>query len=235
LEQEHMILAIDKWPDVAEIYQTGDDETTRRLLLVVQRRNSRPLQHELLTLLQEFENVGIAVRIRVGTVDITLEQFEKGGIYKAQPTRSVEGTQSHYNARSQLKKMESLLEQIDQNDPRYIAIAKRVRHYREMLATVDVPIEEDKLLTSDKALDRLLQLIGTEDNSDESVLKMAWNTIQPDSDLWRKKLELHRKKGDIPNATLKPASTGESTNKANEGDGDAVDSVGKGRSDATQR
>jgi len=159
LGDEHLIEVLDKWPDFLEVYQRGDDESTRRIVVIVQRRNSRQLQTDQTRLLQALEDSGVDVRVRVGTVDLTLEQFEKGGVFKARPTVSAPGSQAHNNARSTLKKLEELIQRVDKDDPRYIPLVKRIHHFREMLNSVEPEPIQTALMTSDQALKVLEELL----------------------------------------------------------------------------
>jgi len=177
---------LDKWPDVLEVYKDDPDDLSEKpkLMFVVMRRNSRSLQNDQLTLLRMLEENGLDVRVRIGTTDLTIEQFEKGGIWQAKPANLNEGTQAHYNARSELKRLEEALGRIDQADSRYLTFAKRITHLRQMLSTVEPEISEIDLRKSDEALRRLEALLNQASEAktidqitDEELAGMNWDQL----------------------------------------------------------
>jgi hypothetical protein len=229
MTQEHLIMSLDKWPDFAEVYQQGDDESTRRLQFVVVRRNSRPLQPELMQLLQMVELAGLTVKVRVGTVDLTIEQFEQGGVFKARPTISSESSQSFYNARSTLKRLEALIEGVDKDDPRYYTYARKIQHYRQMLETVEPEPAREALQTSDERLKELERIFASEpaitaskgfwEMTDEEVATLTFQDleklgIEKLTSAWEKVVThwgrcRNRPKGEDTNATQQPNTAGQ--------------------------
>src|SRR5712664_2015705 len=109
-----LIGVYDKWPDFVEVYGDPDDPTTHKVVFVIIRRNSRRLNDDQVKMIRTLENLGLTVRVRVGTVDLTLEQFDEGGSYD--PLKRVPGRQEIYNVRSELKQNLSLRETMTEED-----------------------------------------------------------------------------------------------------------------------
>jgi hypothetical protein len=177
---------LDKWPDVLEVYKDDPDDLGEKptLKFVVMRRNSRSLQNDQLTLLRMLEEVGLNVVVRIGLTDLTIEQFEKGGIWQAKPANISEGTQGHYNARSELKRLEEALARVDHSDSRYLTFARRITHLRQMLSTVEPEVNEIDLRKSDEALKRLEAILNQtpevktiDQITDEELAAMDWDQL----------------------------------------------------------
>jgi hypothetical protein len=157
---EYVKEVLDKWPDFLEVYETDDNAATRRLKLVVVRRNSRSLQMDQMRLLQHLEDVGLNVVVRVGQLDLTLEQFTRGGTYAAQQTSSP-SRQGQYNARSELNSLLKARATFKEDDPRLFNLNRRIKLLEEMLQLGNQEFSRDALEKSDKALRRIEEMVNT--------------------------------------------------------------------------
>lgn len=159
----NLIAVVDKMPDLCEIRQEDDDETSREVVFIVNRRNSYPLHEGLRLMLELLENKGVKVRVRTGGVDLTMDQFEKYGVFApgAKVSKTALNRQGVYNLRSQLNKLIEEGLKMPEDSPQYALTARRVAHLRSMLATIepDLPVSDELMEKSAVALKRLEQLM----------------------------------------------------------------------------
>lgn len=205
---------LSKWPDFAELY-IDEEQGTEELMFVVIRKNSRQLHFEQMVLLQALERAGQTVRIRVGTVDLTLEQFEKGGTYNVQQSKSIMRNQGLANARSSLKRLLEMRSAINPDSPKLYDINRQISVYESMLDTGQPPIDETKLVESDVSLDKLVPLLG-ENISDEALVTVPWPILAKIKEplhmkLWKRKLALVQAQEKTQNDPNKSITQGEDT------------------------
>lgn len=171
----HLHQVLSKWPDFAEVYY-DEDTGTEDLVFVVIRKNSRQLHHEQMLLLQALERSGQTVRVRVGTVDLTLEQFEKGGTYNVLASKTISHSQGLANNRATLKRLLEMRSVLPPDSPRLYDLNRQITLLQTMLDTGTVPVEEAKLVESDKGLNKLVETFAAQ-YTDEQLCTMKWDEI----------------------------------------------------------
>lgn len=146
------------FPNLLEVRHNEKGEKTLVFLFI--RRNSHRLdlaQTELAHLLQD---AGHVVRVSVLGVELTLEQFERQGVYAVKQSNTVLSRQGLYNKTSELRQMEGELAQLDQSDQRFYPLAQRVQHLRAMLSTALGIASHEAIKKSDEGLRRLEALLN---------------------------------------------------------------------------
>jgi hypothetical protein len=167
--------AYDKWPDFVEVYEDTDKPGKQEVIFVVLRRNSRPLHHEQVKLLQLMEDQGLQVRVRVGNSDLTIEQFDKQGVYGVM--QRTPGKQEVFNARAELKSQMSLRESMTQDDPRLTTCNRRISHLQELLQLGEPQADAAALKKSDERLNALIPMMLA-DLSDDQLAVMTIDDLE---------------------------------------------------------
>lgn len=195
----HLFGVFDKWPDMLELWR--EDELSPPVLkFVLMRRNNRSLQSDQTAMLRTLEEAGNKVVIRVGTTDLTLTEFEKGGVYGALPTRSNMLAQSTlYNKRAELKRFRNILENMPEDDPRREQVVKRINDLTAMVEVNETPgYSPEKMEKSYDDLMKLRANILDPRNMSEEELAKNFPTrdsliqavracgveVSPDSKMW---------------------------------------------------
>lgn len=219
-----------KWPDFFEITTDAFTDTVTSAVFVVVRKNSRSFQQDQLQTLKALEKVA-KVAVRVGTKDLTLEQFEQQGSYDG----NVSGPQviaqsTYYNKKAELKRYEQQLREMQLDDEGRDVIWGHVQRLRAQLGLTQEGEMMDKQLTqSQEGLDRLKGLLNKAriepENpwTDELLISLTWKELAEKVPqyllngeqnplhftLWNRKLELHKTKENTPNDTNKSTTKGE--------------------------
>ena len=160
----------DKWPDFLEVWrQTEDDPGKLKFVLI--RKNNRSLQTDQMTLLRLLEMNGLNVVVRVGTIDLTLDQFEKGMGYKFNPNTQMLAQSTFYNKRSELKRWEQVLVSMSSTDPRRENVVQRISQLNEQLGLNEPGVSQEVV---DKSADGLLSVgrLLLLEQTDESIAEM---------------------------------------------------------------
>jgi hypothetical protein len=200
---------LDKWPDFLEVHR-DEEGSPPSLLFVCVRKNSRAFQSDQLALLRAIEEAGLRVAVRVGTQDLTIDQFEKVGTYTGVNVTRVLAQSTFYNKQAELRRFEAALEKIPFDDPSREAIAQRVNHLQAMLGVAgDQLLDKEAVSESGTKLNRLLDLAAQQEYTDEQLMKIDWPTLAkikgPTHDrLWKRKSDLVNKQKEIDNAERKP-------------------------------
>jgi hypothetical protein len=141
----------DKWPDVLEVWRK-DEGDIGRLKFVLLRKNNRMLQTDQMGLLRELEAHGLEVVVRVGTVELSLDQFEKGLGFAATSSNRMLAQSTLYNKRSELKRFELILEQMSESDSRRESVVQRITSLQEQLGINEPAASPEKVEQSAKEL-----------------------------------------------------------------------------------
>lgn len=156
----------EKWPDVLEVWKENEDDLGE-IKFVLIRRNNRALQTDQMTMLRLLEAHGLNVVVRVGTVELTLDQFEKGlGFVGINNTR-VLAQSTLYNKKAELKRFCNILERMELTDPHRESVIQRINALNEQLGLNDPEVNPDALKRSNDALNKLIEKF----KEDEFVVK----------------------------------------------------------------
>lgn len=151
---------LDKWPDFLEVY-INEDTGEVKGVFVVERKNSRSFTLEQHTMLKTLEQLGLTVKVRVNMQDFNLDDFLKAGVYGSQRS-SVMSRQAYYNARSELRRLDNMLQTFPADDPRREDInKKRTRVITQLESEFPSP-DPEKLTVSDNLLSRLENVVNKE-------------------------------------------------------------------------
>jgi hypothetical protein len=145
----------DKWPDVLEVWRK-DESDIGHLKFVLLRKNNRMLQTDQMALLRELETHGLEVVVRVGTIELSLDQFEKGLGFIGTTQNRMLAQSTLYNKRSELKRFDLILEQMPSTDPRRDSVIQRVAALREQLGMNEPTVDPSKLEESGIRLENLV-------------------------------------------------------------------------------
>jgi hypothetical protein len=187
----HLHQVLSKWPDFAEVYY-DEDTGTEDLVFVVIRKNSRQLHHEQMSLLQALERSGQTVRVRVGTVDLTLEQFEKGGTYNVLASKTISHSQGLANNRSTLKRLLEMRANLPPDSARLYDLNRQIAVLQTMLETGEAPVEQTKLAESNKNLNTLVEVFAAE-YTDERICTTEWTEIYKTMPIELRQILIQRK------------------------------------------
>lgn len=218
-----------KWPDFFEITTDAFTDTVTSAVFVVVRKNSRSFQQDQLQTLKALEKVA-KVAVRVGTKDLTLEQFEQQGSYDG----NVSGPQviaqsTYYNKKAELKRYEQQLREMQLDDEGRDVIWGHVQRLRTQLGlTQEGEMMDKQLAQSQIGLDHVRELLKKArvepDNSwtDELLTSLSWKELAEKVpqylingeknplhfELWGRKVKLNEKEN-TPNDPNKPTTEGE--------------------------
>jgi hypothetical protein len=190
----------DKWPDFLEVHQEVEDGPPS-LVFVCLRKNSRSFQTDQLQTLRWLEKAGLKVVVRIGAIDVSIDEFERGGSFGARGMIKPLAQSTFYNKQAELKRNEEFLRTLPDDHPAREGIVLRISQLRTMLglheaSTMLDPGGVDKALQeSDKKLDRMKeildqnQLLSQIKTNDELSAKMG---VQRGTPEWEKLLSRWR-------------------------------------------
>jgi hypothetical protein len=147
-----------KWPDIVELRKNEDG--TRKLVFIFSRGNSRPFDYHQTDFAHTLREFGHEVYVRIaGLADISIEEFERHGIYSTKVSQTVQGRQGLFNKTSELRLLEGELATLSQDDPVYFHKAQRISHIRAMLSTAESTPSLEALKKSDQRLNHLIESV----------------------------------------------------------------------------
>lgn len=188
-----------KWPDYLEL-TTNEEGQPPSIRFVCERKNSRSFQAEQLNTLRALEFAGKVV-VRVGTKDLTLDEFEQQGAFNVDLAPKLIAQSTYYNKRAELKRYESHLRTLDLDDPTREGVWMRVQRLRAALGLEEEGKELDvQFETTKSSFDSLVSKLSAgpkTDYTDAELLTIDWPTLakiqEPDhTRLWGRKLQLHK-------------------------------------------
>ena len=112
------------------------------------------------------EHLNVEVLVDLGVAEVSVEEFEKNGMWGVKTSLTVQSPQGLYNRRHELHQVESRLADMDVNDPRRDELLQTRQHLKAMLdtspilQTEEMRMEVEKTLKSDEALKRLTEMIN---------------------------------------------------------------------------
>lgn len=175
----------DKWPDFFEVHQQSEDSPPH-ILFVCQRKNSRQFQSDQLAALRWlekiFENTPHRVVVRVANVNLSLDDFERGGSYglNAGPIRPL-AQSTYYAKQAELRRIERVIEEMTVTDPQRELLVARYETVRKQLGTSDdAMVSQEAVRRSDDALNKLILLFKDNPAAPLEELNgasMEWKTI----------------------------------------------------------
>jgi hypothetical protein len=131
---------------------------------------------------------GHNVVVRVGSKDLTLEEFDQGVGYGSSHRHIAQST--YYNKQAELRRLERSLDAMSPDSPERYEIGKRVAQIKTLLGLSDQSnVSADALKKSDNALKSLVHaLTSNVDLSDEQLertpVQTAANWAQTNNRLW---------------------------------------------------
>lgn len=125
------------WPD--RVLYNISEEGKVEAVFVIDRGNNRAFPMDKMMLVKLFELLGLTVRIQMAGNLFTLEEFQAGAAYTLKPQGF--SNQQVYNARSELRRLETLLSVTQKSDPRYEGLFRTVEAKRAMLGNVKTTAE----------------------------------------------------------------------------------------------
>lgn len=160
-----MVTALcDKWPDFFEVHQEVEDGPAT-LIFVCQRKNSRSFQADQLAALKWLEHILLGtphkVVVRIGNVDLTLEQFERGGALGVIVASSRPLAQSTYYAKSaEIKRLKLALETMPFDSPQRLPILNRIAALEQAMGIAESAlVDHGQLKESLDGLNKLTSLL----------------------------------------------------------------------------
>lgn len=181
---KHLVAICDKFPDSFEVYQENEDAVPI-ITFVCVRKNSRSFQADQQAALRWLEAAGFDVKVRVGTINMTLDEFEQNGaIGIVSSTRPI-AQSTYYMKRVELKRLERSAEALPLNDPQRELFVARIGQLKKMLGLADDSlVSQDEIKASNERLNKLIKTLeaqGTEVVS-TSGADMDWKNINSITD-----------------------------------------------------
>lgn len=179
-----LVAICDKFPDLFEVYQENEDSVPI-ITFVCVRKNSRSFQSDQQSALRWLEAAGLNVKVRVGTINMSLDEFDQNGaIGIVSSTRPI-AQSTYYMKRVELKRLERSCEALSPTDPQRELFVARIAQLKKMLGLADDSlVSQDEIKASNDRLNHLIQTLQTQqpDELPKDGAKMEWKNINAVTD-----------------------------------------------------
>jgi hypothetical protein len=177
-----LVALCDKFPDFFEVHQENEDSPPTIVFICV-RKNNRAFQTDQEAALRWLEQAGFAVKVRIGSVDMTLDQFAQNGVVGTNQAIRPLAQSTYYAKRQELRRLERGLETLPADDVQRPLIVSRVSQLKRSLGVADDAMtSQEDIKLSDDRLNVLSNAAFLQLYSDSDLLRMTYedvNSITP--------------------------------------------------------
>jgi protein-tyrosine-phosphatase len=179
-EKKGTLIAIcDKFPDFFEVYQE-DENSPPTILFVCTRKNGRSFVADHQNALRWLEAAGNNIKVRIGTMEMSLDEFEQNGAIGATASRPL-AQSTYYAKRLELKRLVQAYDRLTtlDEDQRPI-LAGRISQLRRMLGlSEDALTPQSEIRRSDQQLNRVIGVLQKQPDNLEDYKggEMEWPSI----------------------------------------------------------